>query len=174
MVTDRDESGAEEITLEDKIQIVSDQSKVHLLVSAIFLPFLIAILIAGLLLLSNAHESTTIMVAKKPQTRAELFHKKIETVHSQVETQYSQFLNKMDDESIFTVSKKFEVIYDLSLESELANTELLESYQALAYETASRVRGSGEWYYYYEQKISRFIMLSKSREKKMKAYFEED
>lgn len=175
MAVDGDEeSGAGEITLEDKIQAVSHQSTVHLFVAVGFLPLLIAIFVGGLLMLANAHKSTSTIVAKKPENRVDLFRKKIDVVKLKTEAQYNQYLSKMDDDSIFSVNEKFEIIYELSLESEKSYTELLENYQTMVYETASRVRGSGEWYYYYEQKIARLTALSKSREQKMKEYFERD
>ena len=80
----------------------------------------------------------------------------------------------MDDKSIFTVKEKFEIIYDLSTESEEQYTGLLKTYQVMVYETASRVRGSGEWYYYYRQKIDRLVNTAKNREQELKQYFSQD
>ncbi|ARN75862.1 hypothetical protein [Oceanicoccus sagamiensis] len=174
MADDKDDTEAQEVTLEDKIEMVRRKSFTQLWVGIVFMPVLLIVFVAGLITLASAHKTTSTMTAKKPENRVELFAKKIVSVKSRAEGQYGKYLSKMDDESIFTVNKKFEILYELSMESEEQYTEFLEAYQAMVYGAASRTRGSGEWFYYYEQKINRFVNAAKGREQTMKQYFERD
>ena len=169
-----DDTVTGEVTLEDKIERVRKQSFGQLWIGIGFLPVLLLVFVTGLVLLANAHKTTINMTAEKPENRVEVFRSKVDGVKTQAEKQSAKYLSKMDDKSIFTVNEKFEIIYDLSTESEEQYTGLLKTYQAMVYETASRVRGSGEWYYYYRQKIDRLVNTAKNREQELKQYFSQD
>ena len=80
----------------------------------------------------------------------------------------------MDDDTILAVDETFEVLYQLSMESEEQYTELLATYQAMVYGAASRIKGSGEWFYYYEQNIIRLVNAAKNREQKLKQHISQD
>ncbi len=174
MVDDRDDSDSGESALDDKIESVRKKSFGHLWVGVIFIPVLLIVFAVGLVALASAHKTTANMTAEKPENKVEVFSKKIAAVKIRAEGQYNKYLIKMDDESIFTVNEKFEILYDLSMESEEQYTELLETYQGMVYDAASRVKGSGEWFYYYEQKVNRFVATAKNREDKLKQYFNQD
>ena len=76
----------------------------------------------------------------------------------------------MDDDSIYTVNRKFKVIYEVSQQSELDYGLFLEGYQKAVYQVASKVRGSGEWYYYYDRDLKKLISNNNLRKTQMGRY----
>ena len=171
MVEDKDDN---EVNLEEKIESLRQKSLGHFWGGMVFLLLLLIAFAMGVTVLASAHATTATITIKNPEQRAELLAKKIANVKTKAEGQYAKYLNKMDDDTILAVDETFEVLYHLSMESEEQYTELLATYQAMVYGAASRIKGSGEWFYYYEQNIIRLVNAAKNREQKLKQHISED
>lgn len=159
------------LSLTDKITLTESVANRQQWIMLGFLAFMLLVLVLGILSLGSVHKAARAMSADKPENRFDSFRAKISLVHDKVEEQYQQHLNKMQDQSILTVNEKFNVIYQLSQQSERDYVALLELYQKIAYDSASRIKGSGEWYYYYQQKLAALIKKAKARESKMRQSF---
>lgn len=172
MATERGETDAES-ALEDKVDIIAAATSKQMWLAILFIPLMLSVLAAGIISLSVGVKKIDFLLAIKPESRVEAFSADIRKVQKKVEGQYAAHLNKMDDESIFTVSRKFELLYEYSLDSESDYLKFLEGYQKATYEVTKKVRGSGEWYYYYDKKLMRLVKSSRRRLTLMKRYFEE-
>jgi hypothetical protein len=157
---------------EDKIALIQRMVSRQQWLMLGFIPLMLIVLVIGILSLGGVHKKTSALVADKPENRAESYAVKISSVQNKVEQQYQQHLSRMEDPSILTVNEKFRAIYELSQQSERDYAALLELYQKMAYDSASRVKGSGEWYYYYERKVADSVKKAKDRESKMRQYFQ--
>ncbi|WP_101759454.1 hypothetical protein [Oceanicoccus sp. KOV_DT_Chl] len=170
----RDEDTPKEQTLEDKIEVVAVKASKQFWIAIACIPVILIIFVVGIITLANAHKQTSSIVAEKPVNKLEMFSRNIEGVKQKAEKQYANYLDKMEDKSILTINENFRVMYQLSGESEQDYTQLLDVYQKVNYENASRIRGSGQWFFYHEKKIKNLILRSQQREEKLMAYLQAD
>ena len=166
---DKSDSG-----LDDKIVLLRQQSSNHFWVSIIFLLLLIIVFALGIMALANAHNHTADISIIKPEHRVELFARNIATVKIKAEQQYATYFNKMNDDTVLAVTDTFERLHQLSIESEQQYVQLLNTYQTMIYAAASRIKGSGEWFYYYEQDISRLANAANYRQRALSQYIAQD
>ena len=175
MADDEQENGdAKEQTLEDKVEAVAKKSSIQFWVAIGFIPLMLITFVVGVLFLGNAHKVTSGIVAEEPINKIDIFAKKIAAVKLKAEKQYAKYHSKMENDAILSVNEKFRIMYELSEESEKDYTYFLEQYQKLAYDSASRVKGSGQWYYYYDQKLSKLVSRAQQREKNLLDYLQEE
>lgn len=160
-------------TIEDKITLAERTVSKQQWIMLAFIPLMLLVLVLGIISLGGVHKATSALVADKPENRVDSFATKITRVQEKVESEYQQHLSRMEDQSIFSINKKFRVIYELSQQSERDYVLLLQQYQKLAYDSASRIKGSGEWYYYYQRKIDVLVKKAKARDSKMRQYFQD-
>lgn len=161
----------EESKFDSKLKLQSSRINKQLLTGAILLPILLVALVVGILSLGNIHKTTQALKLQEPENRVDEFSNRIDAVKEKVKAQYGKHTEKMNAKGIFDVSEKFGVMYDLSIQSESDYLVLLESYQTLIYESASRVRGSGDWFEFYEPQVRALLKAAQAREEKMKRYF---
>ncbi|MEE8059939.1 MAG: hypothetical protein V3T17_19230 [Pseudomonadales bacterium] len=178
MADNRNDSEADddekEKALQAKIELFGAEYSRQMWIAILFIPLMLIAFLVGVLSLSSAVKTADLLLAVKPENRAGLFANRIEKVNQKVRDQYAVHVNKMDDESIYTVNRKFELLYELSLESEKDYGILLDTYQKSIYQIASKVRGSGEWYFYYDRKLKQLIDSNKRRQLLMSRYFQEE
>ncbi|MBL4827514.1 MAG: hypothetical protein JKY66_07350 [Spongiibacteraceae bacterium] len=154
----------------DVVYALKYQATFHSLLSSALL-LITAILIAVFVLcLVSGIESVKVLVELKPENRVEQMAKKIELGLKAAESQYAEHLDKMNDSSIFTVSEKFKILYEASFESEQDNGQMLSDYQQITYQIASRTKGSGEWFQFYDEKLNKYIKANKKRELALSRY----
>ena len=163
-----------DIGLDDQIGLLRQQSSSHFWVSIVFLVLLIIAFAMGVMALANAHANTAAISIIKPEHRAQLFNRKMTTAKAKAEQQYASYLNKMNDDAILAVTDTYETLHQLSIESERQYAQLLTTYQAMVYDAASRIKGSGEWFYYYEQDIIRLVSAANNRQRALKQYISQD
>jgi hypothetical protein len=168
-----DDPADDEISMEDKIGHLTKTTFRQLIFSIGFLFFMPALLIACLLGLGRSVETSDALMAIEPVNRVALFDAEIKKVWNKTQNQYAQHLLKMEDQSIFTVNEKFEVLYALSKQSEADYGRMIAAHHKAMYQIASKVRGSAEWYFYYDKKLTALASNQSHRESKMNSYFEE-
>ncbi|MGK0500730.1 MAG: phosphate uptake regulator [Oceanicoccus sp.] len=159
-----------ELTLEEKTELAVKITLKQLIIAAAMILVMLVVFVVGLLVLVNAHKATSSLVAKKPENRIESFATKIESAQGKVELQYYEHLSRMDDASIFKVNEEFKIIYQLSEQSEEDYVAFIKLYQQIAYDSASRVKGSGEWFYYYEKNVGRAVQQAEKIQRQLNTY----
>ncbi len=167
-----DESSEEQLAA--RIQLASKALTTQLIAGLVMIPVLLILFVVGLINLVSFHNTTRELSLQEPENLVQVFLVRIDVARSQAEKQYAVHLNKMSNGDVSDLSKKFITLYDVSLTGEKDYVRLLSSYKKLAYETASRVKGSGEWYFYYKEKIEKLNDAASKREKALVAYFNED
>lgn len=172
-MADRDDADQDDDSGYDQaIFRYTKQAYTHLLVNALLVFLLLGGFVVGLIVLKNTVADVEMLLAIKPENRAEAMEKKIAKTRQAVEQQYADYKAKMEDDSIYAVNKKFEVIYEVSSSSEQDYSALLSLFQDAAYQVASKTRGSGEWFYYYEKELKQFALRQRQRQAKLDAYLE--
>lgn len=126
--------------------------------------------VGGVATLVHLNNTADALLAIKPENRADMFRKKIASVRKRVKGQYADYEARMKDKSIYAISNIFKVLYKVTIEEEQDYGRLLRDYSDASYELASRVRGSGEWYYYYEREVGANIRRQRAMETQMKDY----
>ena len=164
----------ESASFDEKIEQLASISARQMWTALAFIFLAVLVFAIGIGSLSMAVKSADELLAIKPENRVERFYSDVSKVQKEVELQYAEHLDKMDDEAIFSVSKKFELLYELSLESESDYGVFLNTYEKSVYQIASKVRGSGEWYFYYDKTLKKLIFNNQRRVKSMKRYFQEE
>ena len=144
---DKDGAETKEPTMEDKIALLSGQGTRQLVLAVVLLILMPVLFVVCILSLASAVKTTDRLFAIEPVNRAGILSKEIDKVKKNIENQYAEHLVKMEDQTIFTVSDKFTTLYSVSQQSESDYGKLLLAYQQAVYQTASNVRGSGEWYF---------------------------
>lgn len=142
----------------------------HMLVGWLLLFLMAGLSVGGLAVLGKMLQTTDELMAVEPETRSQALRKKIALVQNNVKKQYQAYEARMDDQSVFTINKAFGVMYQVSRTFEEDYARLLAGYQKSSFNLASRVRGSGEWYFYYERELNAFIQRQKLLEERLKAY----
>jgi len=125
---------------------------------------------AGVLTLKSVIEKVTVMAAEQPLSRFEVFNRSIDEVEKNVADQYAQHTKKMEGDEISEMNVKFNSIYTMAHDGELAFTLLIAQFQSGMYQLASRTRGSGEWFDYYKRDIESLHEHSVSRSSKLVRY----
>ena len=167
---DRDDRGDGDDQYDEAIMQLTKQSYTHLLVGILLTFLLVGAVIGGLITLVGSMQKIDELLAIKPENRAEAIGKDIEQTQAQVAKAYADYKAEMEDESIYAVKKKFAVIYEMSKEAEQQYSLLLSEYQTAMYQVASRTRGSGEWYFYYEKDLRQLVTHQRQREQFLSAY----
>ncbi len=152
----------------------SKQGFAHLITTIVMLPVFIILFIVGVLMLANTKKELDRLSDIEPENRADIFADKIEDTEKLIQNQYAEYLDKMQDDSIFQLNEKFQIMYEVSKESEQDYSRLLDIYRDATYQLSSKVRGSGEWFYYYDRRLNNFIASQNSREQDMFSYFAEE
>lgn len=163
-VSDADEN------LEADVLRLTRQTYTHMIASLLLLFVGAGASLGAVMLLSSLITSADQLLSIKPETRADSLSKHIAATRSKAERDYAALEARMDDESIFAINKKFKVMYDISLQNERSYGEMLDSYQQASFNIASRIRGSGEWYFYYERDLMRLIKQQQNHEASMAQY----
>jgi hypothetical protein len=177
MATDEDagvneESGEQQLA--DRIQQASKKVGTQFVVGLVVVPVLLILFVVGLLNLVSINKTTKELAFKEPDDLVQIFSVRIDAAQSEAEKQYAVHLDKMSNGEIFEVSKKFMTLHEVSLASEKDYARLLSSYQELSYDSASRVKGSGEWYFYYKEKIQKLSDAALKREEALISYLGDD
>ncbi len=170
----RDEEENPDAKLARKSEMVAKKVSKPFWVSVFMLPVVVILFVVGLILLVNANEKASHILAEKPENKVDSFSKKISVTKDKASQQYNKHLEKMEDESIFTVNQKFRSMYQISKESEADYVTLVNQYQKLSYDMASRINGSGEWFYYFDQKVAKLLAQARERESEMVQYFKDE
>ena len=171
-----DDDASEELSeeqLAERIQEASQKAKTQWVTGLVMVPILLIVSIVGVLSLVSFHGSTRELESQKPEDLVQIFSARIDVARRQAEEQYAVHSEKMSNGDIFEVSKKFTTLFDVSQTSESDYARLLSTYQQLAYESASRVKGSGEWYFYYKEKVRKLNDAAIKREQALVEYFDE-
>ncbi|EAW31853.1 hypothetical protein GP2143_05365 [marine gamma proteobacterium HTCC2143] len=172
-----DDDASEELSeeqLAERIQEASQKAKTQWVTGLVMVPILLIVSIVGVLSLVSFHGSTRELESQKPEDLVQIFSARIDVARRQAEEQYAVHSEKMSNGDIFEVSKKFTTLFDVSQTSESDYARLLSTYQQLAYESASRVKGSGEWYFYYKGQVSSLSNAANKREAALITYFNDD
>ncbi len=169
-----DNGGEQEVTLESKIDLIASQSFRQMVLASLCLVLMPVLFVVCVVSLATAVKTSDRLFAIEPNNRAEIFGKKIKKVQADVEAQYGEYHAKMEDQSIFNVNEKFEILYELSRESEADYGKMLIVHQKSVYQIASKVRGSGEWYHYHDRKLARLVATGSRRQAQMDRYFQRD
>lgn len=171
--TDTGEEAGEK-QLADRIKLASKTVTRHLIVGMMIIPVLLILFVVGLINLVSFHNTSKELALQEPDTLVQVFSVRIDAARSDAERQYAVHLDKMTSGELSELSKIFVTLYDVSQTSERDYVRLLSTYQQLAYESASRVKGSGEWYFYYKEKIKKLNDAASKREKDLIAYLDQD
>lgn len=142
----------------------------HLLSGLLVLFVAVGLSVGGLVVLSNLLRTADELLAVEPENRSEALKKQIASVRNDVEKQYQEYHSRMEDDSVFRINKAFAVMYQVSGQFEADYAKLLLGYQKTSFNLASRIRGSGEWYFYYERELSAYIERQKVLDSQLKAY----
>lgn len=134
------------------------------------LPLWILVFVAGVISLASAFKMTTELLAIKPENRSELFARKINATTKQVEEDYEALLLQMEDPRIDKVNTNFGVLYDVSWQSEQDYSAFVDLFKKAVYQVASKTKGSGEWYFYYDRDLDRLITNVEKRRSDLEAY----
>ena len=162
---DRDDESMEEDILRHTRQVYK-----HLLTASLVLFLLFGAFGGGLFALVNAIDRADELLAVKPENRADKLGKKIANTRESVEKQYADLEARMQDETITNVRKRYQIIYDMSQQDERDYAQLLSSYQQASYQIAGRIRGSGEWYHYYERDLKELIARQRAAEARLATF----
>lgn len=156
--------------IEGDILAHSKQIYSHMVVASVLLFVCIGFAVGGMVILGNLIQSADTLLAIKPENRADALHKKIQLAHRNTEKAYAAEIAKMDNKSIFDINNKFRVMYKLSLQFEQDYADTLLAYQQASFNIASRIRGSGEWYFYYERELNQLVGLQQQHQKQLQNY----
>jgi|GEM_PF-3827962 len=170
-ISEEENEESAENSLEEKTQRAAKQAVRQLVIGLVLTPLLLALFAVGLINLVNFHQATTELAMKEPENLILVFGARIETAREDAEKQYAEYLDKMSSDEMVGVSNTFVTLYDVSERSENDYALMVSTYQQLAYESASRVQGSGEWYFYYKEKISKLNESAEQRNTALTAYF---
>ncbi|MFA7555082.1 MAG: hypothetical protein WCY88_12595 [Spongiibacteraceae bacterium] len=158
------------ISAEDRVSGVSRKSILTMVLISICLVMMLVVFVVGLMSLVSAHKATTVLEDKNPDKKIAAMVEKIEDVKEQVGQQYDVHLSKINDGSILGANKKFKQLYQISLASEQDYLAFMTAYQKIDYEVASRVRGSGEWYFYHGKGIETLVANANKRKAALAEY----
>lgn len=156
--------------LEAEVLVHSKQIYSHMIVASLLLLVCVGIAVGGLMLLGNLIQSADTLLAIKPENRAEMLHKKIQLARRNTENAYAAEFAKMENKSIYDINNKFKVMYKLSLQFEQDYADTLVAYQQASFNIASRIRGSGEWYFYYERELNQLVGLQQQHQQQLQNY----
>lgn len=165
-----DHDDAPDHQIDADIMRLTKQAYGHLLFGLLIFLLAIGGFGAGVFALSDNIKLADKLLAFKPENRAGALARQITKTQKSVEQQYAAYEAKMTDESIYDISKKFAVMYRLTQQNEQDYERLLSSYLLASYHIASIIRGSGEWYHYYERELNQFVLRQKTREKSIDTY----
>jgi hypothetical protein len=167
MTTESDETTDKEqgeTSAEDRIfKRLETQSKIHLIVSIIGIPLMMAVLSAGLINLGKLHKITLELNKSKPASLEDVYSKKIAKVKLRAENQYKQYRDKMESSKALSENNKLTKLFEYTVSSEADFVSFLEAYKDLSYDTASKVKGSGEWYFYFNKSLEEIVDKGKVR-----------
>ena len=162
---------SKESSIDKKIELVADKNTRHLLIIIILLLVIPILVVVCVLNLVQAVKTTDKLMANQPGNLTRIFSDNILSVQADLEIKYNKHLNKMDDSSIFVANKKFQILYTLSQESEADYGKMLTAYQNSIYTIASKVHGSGEWFFFFDGQLKKIIHNQSRRESQMIWYF---
>lgn len=136
------------------------------------LPLWILVFAVGVFSLASAFKTTTALLAIKPENRTELFARKIKATTKQVEEDYQALLQQMEDPRIDKVNTNFGLLYEVSLQSEQDYSAFVDLYKKAVYQVASKTKGSGEWYFYYDRDLDKLINNGNKRRLDLEKYLD--
>lgn len=165
---EEDSDGDENV--EQGILTHSQQVYKHLIAGLLILFVGAGAALAGIVSLASLIATADELLAIKPENRADTLSRNIALTRRSAEKGYAELAARMEDDSIFSVNRQFEVMYRASLDNERDYLRLLGLYQQASFNVASRIRGSGEWYYYYERELSDFIKRQQQLETQVADY----
>lgn len=166
----RDEDSGSDEAMEADVLRLTKQTYTHMIASLLLLFVGAGAALGAVMVLSGLIVSADTLLAIKPENRADSLSKSIAVTRSKAERGYAELQARMQDESIFAINKKFKVMYGVSLENERAYGRVLEAYQQASFNIASRIRGSGEWFFYYERDLMQLIQQHQRHEAKITEY----
>lgn len=161
--------GDDELLLK-KLKPRAAQSSKHFWWCFGLLPLWVAMFVVGVLSLASAFKTTTALLAIKPENRSELFARKVKATTKQVEKDYAALLLQMEDPRIERVNTNFGLLYEVSLRSEQDYSALVELYKKAVYQVASKTKGSGEWYFYYDRDLDKLVNNGGKRRSDLEVY----
>lgn len=161
---DRDDESYDEDILRHSHEVYK-----HLLTASLVLFLLMGAVGGGLYALVDCIHRADDLLAIKPENRADSLGRKIASTRKGVEKQYADLEARMQDDAIKKISERYHRIYKISGEDEKGYEQLLSSYLQVSYEVASRIRGSGEWYFYYERDLKALVARQRAAEARLAA-----
>ena len=167
------EDRAQELSEEELDGVIlryTRQNYTHLLVNSLLLLLLLLAAVGGLLMVKQQNLLADQLLAIKPENRVERLEKLIQKSRKSVEKQYAQYTDRMNDDSIYAVNRRFAVIYESSRAGEVALSKLIAEWADASYEIASHTKGSGEWYFYFEKALKNQLLKQQNRELKLNDY----
>ena len=165
--------GNAETDLSDKVIRLVKKSARLKWIYLLFLVFLILTLVGGVYGLGQAHKLTQAMNINDEDNPMGAMLVKLSVTQTDVEAQYKYYTDMIGDESVLSLSDSFTLIYTQSLSSEQDYVELMTVYNQLSFDSASRVRGSGEWYFYYKKDLVKGLEQAKKQQARMDSYFKD-
>ena len=147
---------------------------IHLIVAVLVLLVSLGCFFHFVTQLKATHDSFTELAAKQVESRFDVFSRKIKKAKKTAASQYQAHFAKREAKGLVDVHKTYTTLNEMTYQAEQDFLEFLSLYQKLSYESASRVRGSGEWFYYFNKDILALRKKTEQREKKMTDYFQDE
>lgn len=162
--TDQDDN------LENEIFQYTRKNYTHTITASLILFIGSLAAVGGIISLAGLTGNANTLLAIKPENRADTLRKNIALTRNKAEREYTALKAKMEADQVYTINKKFQVMYSLTTANNRDYLRMLSAYQQASFNIASRVRGSGEWYFYYERELNQFIKQQQAHEGKLSAY----
>lgn len=173
MVTNNDE-GADEDSLTKDIESINRSVSRQTLWAILFLLLMALLLATSFISISKAVNATNTLLAIEPVNRAEVMLANIEKTTLSVKQQYAKHLSKMESGDVYFIHSTYSSLYHTAQEGEEAFADFLKHHQKSVYQIASKVRGSGEWYYHHNNQIKHYINDIDKRKTQMARHIEEE
>jgi hypothetical protein len=165
MATDDNENT--EDSLESRSVVVSKTVFWQLIIAALLLPVSIAVLFFSIKELKVISDKATELEEFQPVSRFEIMKQNLDKTYLVIEDQYAIHLHKMKDEDLLRLNVRFNTIYTSAYQNEKQYADFIRVYQQGAYELASRVRGSGEWFEFYNIDLNGLKEKAEFRERSL-------
>lgn len=167
-----DEDTGEEIEQESQFDRVVRLSSKQLMISLLLLCGNILLLFGGILSIGGLYQAISAQESELPFNRIDELVEKTEAGKDIVTQQYAEYINKMEDKTIFAINSSYNTLYDVSQSSEKDYGEAIFIYRDAIFSIASNVRGSGVWYEFYSKDVAKLGQRSRARSKELDKYGE--
>ena len=153
-----------------QVKKMGKQSFFHMIMALIALVLLTGGIFLGVTQIPPIHNKIATLQELQPGHRFDEFSDKIDKIRKKVEKDYGGHAMRMQDEIIISTYTNFSNMYLAASESESAYLEMLIQYQKTSYQQAKNVRGSGEWYEFYDGHLSDYITNAQTRVNQLNSY----